>query len=212
VHEAVERALAKVAGNADTRQEARAAGERLGNALVAHAAAGANVTSARSAPESERVLATVLFTDIVGSTERAAALGDAGWRDLLDRHHEIVRRELGRYRGRELGTTGDGFLATFDAPFKAVRCACAIVQGIRSLGIDARAGLHTGEVEYVGENVTGIAVNTAARVAALAGPGEVLVSSTVKDLVAGSGLLLAERGTHTFKGIPDEWHLFAVEH
>lgn len=211
VHEAVEQALAKVAGNADTRQEARAAGDRLGNALVAHAEC-ANVTGAPSAPESDRVLATVLFTDIVSSTERAAALGDAGWRDLLDRHHEIVRRELARYRGRELGTTGDGFLATFDGPARAVRCACAIAQGVRRLGVDARAGLHTGEVEYVGETVSGIAVNTAARVAALAGSGEVLVSSTVKDLVAGSGLRLVERGTHILKGIAEERHLFAVEH
>ena len=169
------------------------------------------LTGARSAPELDRVLATVLITDIVGSTERAAALGDAGWRDLLAAHHEVVRRELERYRGREIGMTGDGFLATFDGPARAVRCACAVAQAVRRLGIDVRAGLHTGEVEYVGENVAGIAVHTAARVAALAGPGEVLVSSTVKDLVAGSGLRLAERGTHALKGVPDEWRLFAVE-
>ena len=169
------------------------------------------LTGARSAPESDRVLATVLITDIVGSTERAAALGDAGWRDLLAAHHEVVRRGLERYRGREIGMTGDGFLATFDGPARAVRCACAVAQAVRRLGIDVRAGLHTGEVEYVGENVAGIAVHTAARVAALAGPGEVLVSSTVKDLVAGSGLRLAERGTHALKGVPDEWRLFAVE-
>ena len=166
---------------------------------------------ARSAPESDRVLATVLFTDIVGSTERAAALGDAGWRDLLDRHHEIVRRELKRFRGREISTTGDGFLATFDGPARAVRCAGAVAQAVLRLGVEVRAGLHTGEVEYVGENIAGIAVHTAARVAALAGPGEVLVSSTVKDLVAGSGLRFAERGPHALKGIPDEWRLFAVE-
>jgi len=169
------------------------------------------LTGARSAPELDRVLATVLITDIVGSTERAAALGDAGWRDLLAAHHEVVRRELERYRGREIGMTGDGFLATFDGPSRAVRCACAVAQAVRRLGIEVRAGLHTGEVEYVGENVIGIAVHTAARVAALAGPGEVLVSSTVKDLVAGSGLRFADRGTHALKGVPDEWRLFAVE-
>jgi class 3 adenylate cyclase len=170
------------------------------------------LTGARSAQESDRVLATVLFTDIVGSTERSAALGDTGWRDLLGAHHEIVRRELERYRGREIGTTGDGFLATFDGPARGVRCACAVGHSVRRLGIDVRAGLHTGEVEYVGENVAGIAVHTAARVAALAKPGEVVVSSTVKDLVAGSGLRFAERGTHALKGVPDEWRLFAVEH
>jgi len=169
------------------------------------------LTGARCSPVSDRVLATVLFTDIVGSTERAAALGDAGWRDLLGAHHEVVRRELERYRGREISTIGDGFLATFDGPSRAVRCACAVAQAVRRLGIEVRAGLHTGEVEYVGENVIGIAVHTAARVAALAGPSEVLVSSTVKDLVAGSGLRLAERGTHALKGVPDEWRLFAAE-
>jgi class 3 adenylate cyclase len=169
------------------------------------------LTGTRSAPESDRVLATVLFTDIVGSTERAAALGDAGWRDLLRAHHEVVRRELERHRGREIGTTGDGFLATFDGPARAVRCAGAIAQAVQRLGIEVRAGLHTGEVEHVGENVAGIAVHTAARVAALAGPGDVFVSSTVKDLVAGSGLRFAERGAHALKGIPDEWRLFAVE-
>ncbi len=170
------------------------------------------LTGTRSAPESDRVLATVLFTDIVGSTDHAAALGDAAWRDLLKAHHEIVRRELERYRGREINTTGDGFLATFDGAARAVRSARAIEQAVKRLGLDIRAGLHTGEVEYVGENVAGIAVHTAARVAALAAPGEVLVSSTVKDLVAGSGLRFGERGTHTLKGVPDEWRLFAVEH
>ena len=169
------------------------------------------LTGARSSPEADRVLATVLFTDIVGSTERAAALGDAGWRDLLAAHHEMVRRELEQHRGREIDTSGDGFLATFDGPARAVRCACAIGHAVRRLGIDVRAGLHTGEVECIGERVAGIAVHTAARVAALAGPGEVLVSSTVKDLVAGSGLRFAERGTHALKGVPDEWRLFAVE-
>jgi class 3 adenylate cyclase len=169
------------------------------------------LTGSRSSSESDRVLATVLFTDIVGSTERAAVLGDAGWRDLLGAHHEVVRRELERYRGREISTTGDGFLATFDGPARAVRCACAVAQAVRRLGIDVRAGLHTGEVEYVGDNVAGIAVHTAARVAALAEPGEVFVSSTVRDLVAGSGLRFADRGLHTLRGIPDAWHLCAVE-
>jgi len=169
------------------------------------------LTGVRQGPEPDRVLATVMFTDIVGSTERAAALGDAGWRDLLAAHHEMVRRELERCRGREIGTTGDGFLAIFDGPARAVRCACAIAQAVRRLGINIRAGLHTGEIELVAENVAGIAVHTAARVAALAGPGEVLVSSTVKDLVAGSGLRFAGRGTHALKGVPDEWRLFAVE-
>jgi class 3 adenylate cyclase len=169
------------------------------------------LTGARSSTESDRVLATVLFTDIVASTERAAAIGDAGWRDLLGAHHAMVRRELERHRGREIATTGDGFLATFDGPARAVRCACGIGQAVRPLGIEVRAGLHTGEVEYVGGNLAGIAVHVAARVAALSGPSEVLVSSTVKDLVAGSGLRFAERGTHALKGVPDEWRLFAVE-
>jgi class 3 adenylate cyclase len=169
------------------------------------------LTGARGSAESDRVLATVLFTDIVGSTERATALGDSAWRDLLAAHHELVRRELGRHRGREIGTTGDGFLATFDGPARAVRCAHAITQAVRRLGIDVRAGLHTGEVEYVGDDVAGIAVHTAARVAAVASASEVLVSSTVKDLVAGSGLRFAERGTHALKGVPDEWRLFAVQ-
>ena len=169
------------------------------------------LTGVRPLPTSDRVLATVLFTDIVGSTERAAALGDAGWRDLLDAHHAIVRRELERHQGREIDTAGDGFLATFDGPGKAIRCACAIGHAVRRLGIDVRAGLHTGEVERVGDGVAGIAVHTAARVAALAGAGEVLVSSTVKDLVAGSGLRFADRGPHELRGVPGDWRLFVVE-
>jgi class 3 adenylate cyclase/alpha-beta hydrolase superfamily lysophospholipase len=168
------------------------------------------LTGARSAPESDRVLATVMVTDIVGSTERAAALGDMGWRDLHAAHHEAVRREIERYRGREIDTAGDGFLARFDGPARAVRCACDIGLSVQRLGIDIRAGLHTGEVEYLGERVAGIAVHTAARVAGLARAGEVLVSSTVKDLVAGSGLRWAERGTHALKGVPGEWRLFGV--
>jgi class 3 adenylate cyclase/pimeloyl-ACP methyl ester carboxylesterase len=158
----------------------------------------------------ERVLATVLFTDIVGSTERMSELGDAGWRELLERHHAVVRGQLARGRGREVDTAGDGFFAAFDGPARAVRCAKAIVDGVRELGIDVRSGLHTGECELVDGKVTGIAVHTGARVAAHAGPGEVLVSSTVKDLVAGSGLEFEDRGVHELKGIPGEWRLYAA--
>jgi class 3 adenylate cyclase len=168
------------------------------------------LTGVRRGPESDRVLATVLFTDIVGSTERAVDLGDRGWRGLLDAHHGVVRRELERWRGREVDTAGDGFLATFDGPARAIRCACAIRDAVRTLGIDIRAGLHTGEVELAGDDVRGIAVHTGARVSASAGPGEVLVSSTVKDLVAGSGLDFEERGEHELKGVPGTWRLYAV--
>ncbi|MEP7200495.1 MAG: adenylate/guanylate cyclase domain-containing protein, partial [Chloroflexota bacterium] len=143
--------------------------------------------------------------------QRAAEMGDRHWRDLLDGHHAIVRRELNRFRGREIDTTGDGFLATFDGPARAVRCACAISDTVKSLGIEIRAGLHTGEIELMGDNVGGIAVHIGARVMAMAGASEVLVSSTVKDLVAGSGIQFADRGTHTLKGVPGEWRLFAVE-
>jgi class 3 adenylate cyclase len=160
--------------------------------------------------EPERVLATVLFTDIVGSTERAAALGDRGWRELLERHHALVRAELARAHGREVDTAGDGFFASFDGPARAVRCAMAIVEGVRELGIDVRSGLHTGECELVDGKVSGIAVHTGARVASRAGAGEVLVSSTVKDLVAGSGLEFEERGVHELKGVPGEWRLYAA--
>jgi len=170
------------------------------------------LTGARPVPEVDRVLATVLFTDIVGSTERLAALGDRAWRALLDQHHEIVRRELAVYRGREIEFAGDGMLATFDGPARAIRCACAISGAVRPLGIEIRAGLHTGEVELAGTAVRGIAVHIGARVAAQAGPGEVLVSSTVKDLVAGSGIQFADRGTHALKGVPGEWRLFAAEY
>ncbi|HYL91140.1 MAG TPA: adenylate/guanylate cyclase domain-containing protein [Burkholderiales bacterium] len=169
------------------------------------------LTGVRPIPEPDRVLATVLFTDIVGSTELAARLGDRGWRDLLEAHHALVRQELVRFRGREVDTAGDGFLATFDGPARAVRCACAISDTARPLGITVRAGLHTGECEVIGEKLGGIAVHTGARVVAIARPNEVLVSRTVKDLVGGSGLRFADRGVHLLKGLPTEWQLFAVE-
>jgi class 3 adenylate cyclase len=156
------------------------------------------------------VLATVLFTDIAASSEHAARLGDRGWRDLLQQHHELVRRELLRYRGVEVDTAGDGFFASFDGPARAIRCACAITDSVQDLGIEVRAGLHTGECEVVDGKVTGIAVHTGARVASQAQPGEVLVSSTVRDLVAGSGIRFEDRGTAELKGIPGEWKLFAV--
>ncbi len=170
------------------------------------------LTGARHSAESDRVLATVLFTDIAGATEHAARLGDRRWHDVLDSHHALIRRELAHFRGREIDTAGDGFLATFDGPARAVRCACAISDGVRALGLDIRAGLHTGECEVMGDKLGGIAVHTGARVAAQARPGEVLVSSTVKDLVAGSGLAFQDRGMQSLKGIPGEWRLFAVEH
>jgi pimeloyl-ACP methyl ester carboxylesterase len=160
--------------------------------------------------EADRVLATVLFTDIIGSSEKAAALGDRAWRDLLERHHTLVRRQLVRFRGKEVDTAGDGFFASFDGPARAIRCACAIVDSVRELGLEVRAGLHTGECELVDGKVAGIAVHTGARVAAHARPGDVLVSSTVKDLVAGSGLTFEDRGTHELKGVPGEWRLFTV--
>jgi pimeloyl-ACP methyl ester carboxylesterase len=168
------------------------------------------LTGVRPPPESDRVLATVLFTDIVGSSERATELGDRRWRDLLERHHAIVRKELGRFQGREVDTAGDGFLATFDGPARGIRCACAIGDALNELGLDVRAGLHTGECELLGDKVAGVAVHTGARVAAQASAGEVLVSQTVKDLVAGSGLEFEDRGTHVLKGVPGEWRLYAV--
>ena len=168
------------------------------------------LTGVRPHPAMDRVLATVLFTDIVGSTELAADLGDRRWRDLLQRHDAVVRRELDRFRGRELSTAGDGFLATFDGPARAVVCAVSIRDAARALGLQIRFGLHTGELELAGSEIRGIAVHTGARVAAKAGPGEVLASSTVKDLVAGSGLEFEDRGSHRLKGVPGEWHLYAV--
>jgi len=158
----------------------------------------------------DRILATVLFTDVVDSTAKAVELGDRAWKELAERHHEAVRSQLARYRGQEIDTAGDGFFAAFDGPARAVRCAEAIGAGVRSLGIEVRAGLHTGECEVMGDKVGGIAVHIGARVAALARPGEVLVSNTVKDLVAGSGLVFEERGEHTLKGVPGEWRLYAV--
>ena len=172
---------------------------------------GEFLTGSRAPMAADTVLATVLFTDIVGSTEKAVSLGDRRWCELLDNHHTIVRRNLERFRGREIDTAGDGFLATFDGPGRGVRCACAIADDVRSLGIDVRAGLHTGECEILGEKVGGIAVHIGARVAALAGPREVLVSSTVKDLVAGSGLRFGDRGSQSLKGVPGEWRIFAAE-
>jgi pimeloyl-ACP methyl ester carboxylesterase len=168
------------------------------------------LTGHQPAPELDRVLATILFTDIVGSTARAAEIGDHSWRDLLGRHHAIVRKELARFRGREVDTAGDGFFATFDGPARGVRCAMAIRDEIRTIGLEIRAGLHTGECEIMGSNVGGLAVHIGARVAARADASEVLVSSTVKDLVAGSGITFEDRGVHQLKGVPDEWHIFAA--
>jgi class 3 adenylate cyclase len=168
------------------------------------------LTGVREPAEPERMLATVLFTDIVGSTDRARELGDRRWRDLLERHNEIVRRDLERFRGVEIDTAGDGFFATFDGPARAIRCARSIVENVHSVGLDVRSGLHTGECELSADSVRGIAVHTGARVAALAAPGEVLVSSTVKDLVAGSGIDFTDRGVHELKGIPGEWRLYAA--
>jgi class 3 adenylate cyclase len=160
--------------------------------------------------DSERVLATILFTDIVGSTELAARIGDSAWRELLQRHHAIVRRELARFQGRELDTAGDGFFAAFDGPARAVQAASAIRDALRALEIEIRAGLHTGECEVSDGKIAGIAVSIGARISSLAAPGEVLVSSTVKDLVGGSGLKFEDRGEHQLKGIPEAWRLFAV--
>ena len=160
--------------------------------------------------EIDRVLATVLFTDIVGSTEKAAELGDAAWKGLLAEHDEAARTEIARHRGTYIHTTGDGLLATFDGPARAVRCAQAIGEDLRPAGFEIRAGCHTGEIELAGEDVQGLAVHIGARVAALAGASEVLVSSTVKDLVAGSGLTFEDAGEHELKGVPDTWHLYRV--
>jgi class 3 adenylate cyclase len=158
----------------------------------------------------DRVLATVLFTDIVDSTRRAAEMGDRDWHALLDAHDAVVRSQLARFRGREVNTSGDGFLATFDGPQRAIRCAMAIRDAVQALGIEVRAGLHTGECEVRGDGIGGIAVHIGARVSALAGPNDVLVSSTLRDLVIGSGLEFEERGSHELKGVPGEWRLFAI--
>jgi class 3 adenylate cyclase len=168
------------------------------------------LTGVRPPPDHDRVLATVMFTDIVGSTERASTLGDRRWKQLLERHHGLVRQELGRFRGREIDIAGDGFLATFDGPARAIRCARAIVDAVQGIGLEIRAGVHTGEVELMGDRVGGIAVHIGARVAGMAAPGQVLVSGTVKDLVAGSGIEFEDRGSNALKGVPGEWRLFAV--
>jgi len=168
------------------------------------------LTGARSEREPDRMLATVMFTDIVDSTRRAVELGDRRWRELLVRHDEIVREVIARHRGREIKTMGDGFLATFDGPARGIRAALSAREAVRPLDIEIRAGLHTGEVEVIREDIGGIAVNIGARVGALAGPGEVLVSRTVTDLVAGSGIAFDDRGAHTLKGVPGDWQLFAV--
>jgi class 3 adenylate cyclase len=167
------------------------------------------LTGQRQAAEPERVLATVQFTDIVQSTERAATLGDRKWRELLEKFQSMVREELKQHRGREIDTAGDGFLAAFDGPARAIRCAAAVRGGARSQGLEIRAGVHTGECELIGDKLGGIAVHIGARVAAQAAPGEIVVSQTVKDLVAGSGLSFAERGAHALKGVPGEWRLYA---
>jgi class 3 adenylate cyclase len=169
------------------------------------------LTGVRYTPEPERALATVVFTDIVDSTHTAAEFGDRRWREVLERHQRTVRAALGRFGGREVKSIGDGFLATFDGPARAIRCARAILDSSGELGIRVRAGVHTGECEVMGDDIGGIAVHIAARVSALAGPSEVLVSRTVKDLVAGSGIDFSDRGTHTLKGVPDTWQLYAAD-
>ncbi len=168
------------------------------------------ITGERPIDSFDRVLATVLFLDIASSTERAAALGDTAWGNLLNSYYAIVRKELARFRGKETNTTGDAFLATFDGPARAVRCALAIALAVRQLGIEVRAGVHTGECELMGDNVGGIAIHTGARIMAKAEPGGVMVSRTVKDLVSGSGIDFQECGTHALKGVPGEWRLFAA--
>lgn len=168
------------------------------------------LTGTRPPPRKDRILSTVLFTDIVGSTGRAAALGDSDWRELLARHNRLMRGSLDRFGGREVSTAGDGFLATFDSPRRAIECAQAAGDLVRSVDLEIRAGVHTGELELSGDDVEGIAVHIGARIAALAGAGEVLVSSTVKDLVVGSGLEFEDRGMHSLKGIPGEWRVYAV--
>jgi class 3 adenylate cyclase len=168
------------------------------------------LTGVRPVHQPDRVLATVLFTDVVGSTEVAHRIGDRAWRDLLARHHDLVRAQLERFKGREIDTAGDGFLAAFDGPARAIRCALAIREAVSALDVQIRVGLHTGEVEVLGDKLAGVAVHTGARVAAEADPGEVLVSSTVKDLVAGSGIEFEDRGAHELKGVPGQWRLFRV--
>jgi class 3 adenylate cyclase len=169
------------------------------------------LTGSRSAIESDRVLATVLFTDIVNSTKRAETIGDRAWHDVLDRHNALVRREISRHRGHEVRTMGDGFLATFDGPARSIRCALAINEGVEALGLQVRAGLHTGEVEMADDDLSGIAVHIASRVATMAKPGQVLVSNTVRDLVAGSNIRFHDEGSHSLKGLTESVRLFAAE-
>jgi class 3 adenylate cyclase len=168
------------------------------------------LTGTRPVTDIDRILVTVLFTDIVGSTERAAALGDQRWRSLLDRHDQVVREQLRIFRGREINTTGDGFVASFDGPARAIRCGCAIVDAARALDIELRVGLHTGECEVRGDDLGGLAVHIAARIGSLASPSEVLVSGTVKDLVVGSGIEFSDRGEQVLKGVPGSWKLYAA--
>jgi len=168
------------------------------------------LTGVRAAPEPDRVLATVMFTDVVGSTERVASIGDRRWRDLLDAHDAAVRRQLTAFRGREVKATGDGFLATFDGPARAIRCALAIRDAASDLHLNVRIGLHTGEIEVRGDDIGGVAVHIGQRVSALAQPSEIMVSSTVKDLVAGSGIEFEDRDVHELKGVPGSWRLFSV--
>jgi len=170
------------------------------------------LTGSRHTPEPDRVLATVLFTDIVGSTKRVEAIGDRAWHDLLDRHNEIVRREVLRHRGHEVKTTGDGFLITFDGPARSIKCSLAISEAVEDLGLQVRAGLHTGEVEMIDNDVSGIAVHIASRIVAMAQPRQVLVSSTVRDLVAGSNIRFRDEGSHRLKGLEESIRLFAAEH
>ena len=168
------------------------------------------VTGHRGGADSERRLATVLFTDIVGSTQTATALGDRTWRDVLERHHRLVRDQIATWRGREVNTTGDGFLATFDGPARAIRCGLGITEAVKELGIEVRCGVHTGEIEVVDDDVAGLAVHIGARISAMAGAGEMVVSRTVKDLVVGAGFEFDDRGTHTLKGVPDEWQVYRI--
>ncbi|HEX5671304.1 MAG TPA: adenylate/guanylate cyclase domain-containing protein, partial [Acidimicrobiia bacterium] len=168
------------------------------------------VTGQRTAPDHDRVLATVLFTDIVGSTQIASTVGDQAWRDMLMRHNSVIRHELDRWRGKEVNTAGDGFIATFDGPARGIRCAKAISEGVATIGLDVRCGLHTGEIEMIDADVAGVAVHIGARIAALAGPREVLVSRTVRDLVAGAGFEFAARGLHPLKGVQDQWEVYAL--
>jgi class 3 adenylate cyclase len=169
------------------------------------------VTGARAAPRGERVLATILFTDIASSTVRAAELGDDRWREVLDRHNAVVSRQLERFRGHKIKATGDGVLATFDGPARAIACACAIRDAARQVGVEVGAGIHTGEIELVGADIAGLAVHIGQRICAYAGPGEVLVSRTVIDLVVGSGIKFSDRGDHQLKGVPGTWRIFAVK-